>query len=326
MANFKNFHQVNFSYCADKSNNNPTAPHHPHLPSCISNTLLTLLTCTTTFSQPPHVENYAAAATANLNGQSWTDQAAQNAQAPIQGSNALGLAVTALSCANKFNVGGALGGDGSIAALSVVHPPLMTMTTFLQHQHTVTHAVPTSLIAVATCPMSTTSVAMTVRLIAVAMTTRSTAVAVTTCSTAMAATMHSTAAAAGLKHPYDPGGNYPNNENDDDYFMYDPGGDHLDNTSNSSCANITHNTTACSLISTAHNDTLIPHYKLVHTHFVFNAMLLSSTDNHPFLPLPNLQCTDATQQPSIQDVMTTTATSKQSEEAVEMAMVMGTVC
>jgi len=142
----------------------------------------------------------------------------------------------------------------------------------------------------------------------------------------MAMTMHSTAAAAGLKHPYNPGGNYPNNKNNNNYFMYDPSGDHLDNTSNSSCANITHNTAACSLISTAHNNTLIPHYKLAHTHLVFNAMLLSSTNNHPFLPSPNLQCTNTTQQPSIQDVTTAAATSKQSEGAVEMAMAMGTVC
>jgi len=101
--------------------------------------------------------------------------------------------------------------------------------------------------------------------------------------------MHSTAAAAGLKHPYDPGGNYPNNENDNNYFMYDPGGDHLNNTSNLSCANITHNTMACSLVSTAHDDTLIPHYELMHTHLIFNATPLSSTDDHPFLPSPNSQ-------------------------------------
>src|SRR6267142_32104 len=193
-----------------------------------------LLTRTTTFSQPPHVENYAA--TTNLDGQSRTDQAAQNAQAPIQGSNALGSAVTALSCANEFDAGSSLGGDGSIAASSITHPPLTTMTTFLQHQHAITRAAPTSPMTAATRPMSTTSVA---------------------------ATMHLTAAAAGLKHPYDPGGNYPNNENNDNYFVYDPGGDHLNNTSNSSCTNITHNTVACSLISTAHNNTLVPHYERV---------------------------------------------------------------
>src|SRR6266850_5616392 len=311
MANFENFHQVNFSYCADKLNNSPTALCCPHLSSCISNTLLTPLTHATTFSWPPHVENYTAATAANLDGQSWTDQAAQNAQAPIQGSNASGKAVTALSYANEFDAGSALGGDGSIAASSITHPPLMTMTTFLQHQHAITRAAPTSPMTAATRPMSTTSVAATMHL---------TAAAVTTHSTAMAVTMHSTAAAAGLKHPYDPGGNYPNNENDDNYFVYDPGGDHLNNTSNSSCTNITHNTVACSLISTAHNNTLVPHYELVHTHLIFNATPLSSTDNQPFLPSPYLQCTDATQQPSIQDVMTVAATSKQSEEAVEMVM------
>jgi len=229
--------------------------------------LLTLLTHTTTFSQPSHVKNYATAT--NLDGQSQTDQAAQNAQAPIQGSNALGSVVTALSCANEFNAGSALGGDGSIAALSIARPPLMTMTTFLQHQHTVTHAVPTSLMAAATHPVSTTSAAMTTHSTAAAATMHSTAVAATMCSTAVAATtcstaaavtmrstamattMHSTAAAAGLKHPYDPGGNYPNNKNDDDYFVYDPSSDHLNNTSNSSCTNITHNTMACSLVTAA---------------------------------------------------------------------------
>src|SRR6266850_8531369 len=138
MANFENFHQVNFSYCADKLNNSLTALCRPHLASCISNTLLTPLTRTTTFSWPPHIKNYAT--TANLDGQSWTDQAAQNAQAPIQGSNASGLAVTALSCANEFDTGGALGGDGSIATLSITHPPSTTMTTFLQHQHAITRA------------------------------------------------------------------------------------------------------------------------------------------------------------------------------------------
>jgi len=137
----------------------------------------------------------------------------------------------------------------------------------------------------------------------------------------MAMTMHSTAAAAGLKHPYNPGGNYTDNENENDCFMYDPSSDHLDNTSNSSCANITHNTMACSLISTVHDDTLVPCYELVHTHLVFNAALLSSTDDHPFLPSPNLQCTDAMQQPSIQDVMAAIETSKQSEGAVEMAII-----
>jgi len=225
--------------------------------------------------------------------------------------------VTALSCANEFDTGSALGGDGSIAALSIVHPPSTTMTTFLQHQHAVTHAVPTSLTVAATHPMSMTSAAAT---------TYSTAAAATTCSTAMAVTTHLTAAAAGLKHPYNPGGNYPNNENDDNYFVYDPSSNHLDNTSNSSCANITHNTTACSLISTAHDDTLVPCYKLVHTHLVINATPLSSTNDHPFLPSPNLQHTNAMQQPSIQDVTTATATSKQSEGAVEMAMATGTVC
>jgi len=217
--------------------------------------LLTPLTCATTFSWPPHIKNYATAA--NLDSQSWTDQATQNAQAPIQGSNASGLAVTALSCANEFDAGSALSGDWSIATLSVACPPLMTMTTFLQHQHAVTHAAPTSPTAAATHPMLTTSAAATVCSTAVATTMCSTAAAATMCSTAMAATMHSTAAAAGLKHSYDPDGNYPDNENDDDYFMYDPSGNHLDNTSNLSCTNITHNTMACSLISTAHNNTLI---------------------------------------------------------------------
>src|SRR6266850_5513715 len=81
------------------------------------------LTCATTFSRPPHIENYAATAVATtLNGQSRTDQATQNAQAPIQGSNASGSAVTALSCANEFNTGGALGGNGSIATSSIAHP------------------------------------------------------------------------------------------------------------------------------------------------------------------------------------------------------------
>src|SRR6266850_8317272 len=204
MANFKNFHQVNFSYCADKSNNNPTTLCCPHLPSHISNTLLTPLTHATTFSWPSHVENYAAAAATNLDGQSWTYQAAQNAQAPIQGSNTSGSVVTALSCANEFDAGGALGGDGSIAASPITCPPSTTMTTFLQHQHTVPHAVPTSLMAAATHPMLTTSAAATACLTAAATTTCSTAVAATTCSTAMAMTTHLTAAAAGLKYPYNP--------------------------------------------------------------------------------------------------------------------------
>src|SRR5882672_9780935 len=150
--------------------------------------LLTPLLTHATFSRPPHVENYAAATatTDNLNGQSQTDQAIQNAQAPMQGSNASGLAVTALSCANEFDAGGALGGDGSIAASSIAHPPSTTITTFLQHQHAIPCAASTSLTAAATHPMSTTSAATTTHL------------------TAMAATMHSTAAAASIKHPYDP--------------------------------------------------------------------------------------------------------------------------
>jgi len=168
--------------------------------------LLTPLLTHATFSRPPHVENYAAttATTDNLNGQSQTDQAIQNAQAPMQGSNASGLAVTALSCANEFDAGGALGGDGSIATSSIAHPPSTTITTFLQHQHAIPCAASTSLTAAATHPMSTTSAATTAHLTAAAMTTCSTAVATTMHLTAMAVTMHSTAAAASIKHPYDP--------------------------------------------------------------------------------------------------------------------------
>src|SRR6267142_790735 len=86
-------------------------------------------------------------------------------------------------------------GMGPLLPCPLCIPPLTTMTTFLQHQHTVPRAVPTSPMVAATHPMSTTSVAATACL---------TAAAATTCSTAMAATTHSTAAAAGLKHPYDP--------------------------------------------------------------------------------------------------------------------------
>jgi len=121
-------------------------------------------------------------------------------------------------------------------------------------------------------------------------------------------------------------GSDTDDKNNNDYFVYDPGGDHLNNTSNSSCANITHNTMACSLVSTVHNDTLVPCYKLAHAHLVFNAVPPSSTNDHPFLPSPNSRCTNAMQQPSIQDIATAAATSKQSEGAVEMVMVMGTVC
>jgi len=70
-----------------------------------------------------------------------------------------------------------------------------------------------------------------------------------------------------------------------------------------------------------------PHYELAQAaHLVFNAVPPSSTNDHPFLPSPNSRCTNAMQQPSIQDIATAAATSKQSEGAVEMAMAMGTVC
>src|SRR6266850_4342445 len=103
---------------------------------------------------------------------------------PMQGSNASGLAVTALSCANEFDAGGALGGDGSIATSSIAHPPSTTITTFLQHQHAIPCAASTSLTAAATHPMSTTSAATTAHLTAVATTMHLTAMAVTTHSTA----------------------------------------------------------------------------------------------------------------------------------------------
>src|SRR6266850_7635412 len=97
----------------------------------------------------------------------------------MQGSNASVSVVTALRCANEFDAGGALSRDGSIAALSIAHPPSTTMTTSLQHQHTVPHAAPTSPMAAANRPMSMTSAATT---------TCSTAAAAITCLTAVATT------------------------------------------------------------------------------------------------------------------------------------------
>jgi len=61
-------------------------------------------------------------------------------------------------------------------------------------------------------------------------------------------------------------------------------------------------------ISTAHDDTLAPHYKLAQaTHLVFNAAPLSSADGHPSA---NARHVDATPQQVIQDAFTTAATSK----------------
>jgi len=126
-----------FSYCADKSNT-----HLPHCPHPISNSSSSL-THATTFSQPPQVKDYAGAAEPPSTASS---SEGQGPKTPIQGSNALGLAVTASSCANEFNAGGALGGDGSTTASSVAHPPSSSNDdgnsshddeplTFLQHQH-----------------------------------------------------------------------------------------------------------------------------------------------------------------------------------------------
>src|SRR6266850_3353358 len=102
-----------------------------------------LLTRTTTFSQPPQVEDYT---TATEPPSTASSSEGQGPKTPVQGSNALGLAVTASSCANEFNAGGALGEDGSTTASSVTCPPSSSNDdgdsshddkplTFLQHQH-----------------------------------------------------------------------------------------------------------------------------------------------------------------------------------------------
>jgi len=65
-----------------------TAPHRPHPISNSSSSL----TCATAFSQMPQVKDYAATAD-NLPQR----PVAQKAKAPVQGSNASGSAVTALS-------------------------------------------------------------------------------------------------------------------------------------------------------------------------------------------------------------------------------------
>jgi len=126
-----------FSYCADKLNT-----HLPCCPHPISNSSSSL-THTTAFSQPPQVEDYT---TATEPPSTASSSEGQGPKTPVQGSNALGLAVTASSCANEFDAGSALSGDGSTTASSVARPPSSSNDdgdsshddeplTFLQHQH-----------------------------------------------------------------------------------------------------------------------------------------------------------------------------------------------
>ena len=94
-----------FSYCADKLNT-----HLPCCPHPISNSSSSL-TYATTFSQPPQVEDYAAAT--KLPSMASSSEG-QGPKTPIQGSNASGSAVTASSCANEFNTGVLLVGMGPL--------------------------------------------------------------------------------------------------------------------------------------------------------------------------------------------------------------------
>ena len=101
----------------------------------------------------------------------------------------------------------------------------------------------------------------------------------------------------------DPGGDTNHERNECD-FIYDPGGDLLIN-----------NTT----ISTVHDDTPVSRHEPVQAkHPDFNAAPPSSAAVHPSLPSANSlpqsdEDADAVLQPNIQDIATTTATSKQSE-------------